>query len=463
MNRRILVLIAAAALAVVTPAAGQEAEPAQGPAEVRSLSLEECVALGLANSKALHASEAEAEASAARSREAEAAKLPWLRLFAGYTRLSEVPPFEVRLPFPPGLPFALPDRIIVSPNYYDNFSFRLGVQQPVFTGGRLRAGAEAAKLDAGAARYDLEKDRNELLYALRSSYWSLYGVMEVERALGEGVRRAEAHLADVRNFFEQGLLTRNDVLRAEVRLSQARLARLDTATAVDAAAVRLNSLTGLPLDTEVRPTTRPEEAGPSEAGPPSESGEVDALVGRAFERRPELKSLDLRVKAGQAGVTVARAGRYPQVLLTGNYYDLRPNPRVLPARDKFYSTWDVGVTLSMDLWDWGAVAGRTRQAKARLAQAEDALGLIRDGVAVEVRQARLELGRARERIAVAREAAAQAAENLRVAGERFREGVALNADVIDAQVTSAEAETALTRSLVELELARARMRRALGE
>ena len=457
MKRKFPTLVVAMALAAALPAASEK----------RPLTMDECVALGLATSKGLHASSSVAEASAAKAKEASAALLPALKLGAGYTRLSEVPPFEVHLPFPAGLPFQIPDKFVVSQNYFNNYTLRLGLQQPLYTGGRLRAGVAAAKYGAEAAELDLAKDRAELVYALRAAYWSLYKTGEFVKAIDENVARTEAHLADVRNFFGQGLLTRNEVLRTEVQLSNVRLARLDAANAADLAQVRLDSLLGLPLDTELDLVTKIDDAavikGSDVAAAAGEDGEAPGLLEKALSLRPEPRAMDLRVKANEAGVAIARSGWYPQVYLAGNYYDLRPNPRLLPAKDKFYSTWDLSLNISMDLWNWGATARQTEQAKARLAQAQDALGMVKDAVAVEIKQCRLELAGARAKIAVAREASTQAEENLRVARERFREGVALNTDVLDAEVLALQAKTNLTQTLVDAELAGARLRKALGE
>ena len=458
MKRKIPALIAAMALAAAVPAASQK----------RPLTLDECVALGLANSKGLHASGAAVEASAAKAKEASAALLPTLKLGAGYTRLSEVPPFEVRLPFPAGLPFPMPEKFVVSPNYFNNLALRLGLQQPLYTGGRLRAGFAAAKLGAEAAELDLTRDRAELIYALRTAYWNLYKAGEFVKTIEENVARTEAHLVDVKNFFDQGLLTRNEVLRAEVQLSNVRLARLDAADAAELACIRLDSLLGLPLDTELEPATMIADAaaleGPEAAAATAgEEGDASGLLEKALVRRPEPRAMDFRVKASEAGVAMARSGWYPQVYLAGNYYDLRPNPRLLPAKDKFYSTWDISLNISMDLWNWGATARQTEQAKARLVQAQDALGMVKDAVALELRQCRLELTGARAKIAVAREAVNQAEENLRIARERFREGVALNTDVLDAEVLALQTKTNLTQTLVDAELARARLSKAMGE
>ncbi|MGB9006919.1 MAG: TolC family protein, partial [Candidatus Aminicenantales bacterium] len=111
---------------------------AAGAAEKRTLTLEQCLELGLANSKGLHASQMAVEASAEKLKEVTASRLPSLKFSANYTRLSEVPPFEVNLPFaaaPSGS-----STFVVSPSYFNNYTLKLGFQQPLFTGFRLQAG-----------------------------------------------------------------------------------------------------------------------------------------------------------------------------------------------------------------------------------------------------------------------------------------------------------------------------------
>jgi outer membrane protein len=446
-----------ALLVSVLPAAAQDV---RGPAK-KVVTLEECVEMGLKTSKALHASEARVEASAARSKEVNASRLPSLKLSGGYTKLSEVPPFEVHLPFPPGFP--VPSTFVVSPNYFDNYSVRLGLQQPLFTGFRLQSGAAMARLGAQAAEQDLAGDRNQVAFAVKNAYWNLFKAGEFKKVVDENTAQLEAHLADVRNFFEQGLLTRNEVLKAEVQLSNMKLARLDAANSVEMAAVWLNNLIGAPLDDPIEPavTTGELEAGARKMS--EEWSDLDGLVDKALGGRPELRAMDLRVKAGEAGVSLAKSGWYPQVALTGNYYNLRPNPRLMPAKDKFTSTWDLGISVSMDLWNWNATLRQTQQAKAQLAQILDGLGQLKDAAAVEVRQNWLALKSAREKIGVAGDAVVQAEENLRVTNERFKEGVALNSDVLDAETALLQAKTGHTQALVDHELAMARLAKAVGE
>jgi len=423
--------------------------PLAGLAQRRPLSLDEAVAAGLEASPALHASRMKVESSTAKSREAAAVRLPSLKLSGGYTRLSEVPPFEVVLPISP-------DPVVVSRNYFNTYGLRLGVQQPLFTGFGLEAGAGSARMLERSAAQDLENDRSNFVFAVKSAYWGLARAREFEKVIDETILQVREHLKDVRAFFDQGLLTKNEVLRAELELSNAELMRIDARNAAEVALATLDSLLGLPLDADVELTTSAEsQASLIPADEPPASGAVAA-------GRPDLRAAEFRVKASELGVKAARAGLYPQVFLTGNYYYLRPNSRFLPARDEFKGTWDVSLSVSFDLWNWGQIKSRADQAKAQLAQAEDARKLLEDQAALEVTQSRLAAGRARDMVRVAGQAVAQAEENLRMTRDRFRQGVALNADVLDADVALLRARMSRTQAAIDLVLAQARLDKALG-
>jgi outer membrane protein len=432
--------------------------PLAARAQTRALSLDEAIAAGLEASPGLHASRMKAESSTAKAREVAAGRLPSLRLGAGYTRLSEVPPFQVTLPISP-------NPIVVSQSYFNNWNMRLSVQQPLFTGFRLEAGTESARMLEKSAGLDLEKDRSEFVFAVKSAYWGLARAREIETVVGETIRQVQEHLKDVRAFFDQGLLTKNEVLRAELQLSNARLMAIDARNAVEMARTSLNSLLGLPVETEVELTTSAESLA-SRAPASGEAGKDAAaarsLIDAALAGRPEIKSADFRIRASEAGLKAAKSGWYPQVSLAGNYYYLRPNSRFLPALDKFKGTWDVGIAVSFDLWNWGQTKNQTEQARAQLGQAQDARKLLEDQAVLDVTQSRLALAQARDKIKVAGEAVGQADENLRTIRERFRQGVALNADVLDAEVFLLQAKTARTQAAIDLVLAQARLEKALG-
>ena len=426
-------------------------------AQRRPLSLEEAVSAGLEASPALHASRMRLQSSTAKAQEVAAARLPSLRLGAGYTRLSEVPPFAVTLP-------GAPEPIVVSENFFNAWNLRLSVEQPLFTGFRLQAGTESARMLERSAGQDLAKDRSELVFSIKTAYWGLARAREFAAVVEETIGQVGEHLKDVRAFFDQGLLTRNEVLRTELQLSNAELLGIDARNAVEVARTSLCTLLGLPLETDFELTTTAESQASRApfADLPDDAEAAGRLVETALDSRPEIRSAEFRVKASEAGLKAARSGRYPQVFLAGNYYYLRPNARYMPAEDRFHGTWDIALSVSFDVWNWGRTADQAEQAKAQLAQARDARKLLEDAAVLEVTQSRLALVQARDKLRVAGQAVGQAEENLRIIRERFRQGVALNSEVIDAETMLFQAKSGRTQAAIDLVLAQARLEKALG-
>jgi outer membrane protein TolC len=441
-------------LLIMVAAAGASAQ------KQMSLTLDQSIGLGLDNSRILHASRMGADAAEARSSEASAAQLPSLKATGSYTRLSDVPPFVLTLPPP------MSGSYTISPTIVNNYNLRLTLQQPLFTGFRVQSGASMADNAAKAAGEDYNRDRSELVYAVTNAYWSLFKAIEFKKLIDETAGQVKAHLTDVQNFLAQGLATNNDVLKVQVQYSSIQLQQIDANNNVQLAMIGLNNVMGIPLETQVTLASAPAEPGMAPGDSligPGTLPAVDILAERALERRPELKALDYRVQAGEDGVRLARSGWFPQVYLTGNYNYARPNQRLVPTQDIFKDTWDVSLVASWDIWNWGSTVHQTHQAQAQLSQVMDAKSALRDGVRLEVTQAYLNLKQSGERIGVSRQGVEQSQENYRVTNERFKSGLALNSDLLDAEVALLQAKTSFTQSLVDYQLSAARLRKAIGQ
>lgn len=412
------------------------------------LTIDDAIATGLAQSRTLRASAARAAAAEARAGEARTASLPVVKGEASYRRLSEVDPFQVQLP-------GAPTPIVISPVVLDNSTFRVSLQQPLFTGFRISNSIEGAERGAEAAGLDNMSDKADMVLAITSAYWSLYQMREVERFAGENVTRLDRYLADARRLMDAGLLTRNDVLKIEVQLSNARLARIDAENDAHLAAMNLNTLLSRPVDMPVELQSSPAEA-------PETRPAADSLTRSALGNRADLQAWRTRVEASRAGVRAAQAGWWPQLALSGSYVYARPNSRVFPVKDEFKGTWDVGVSLSMDLWNWGLTARQTEAAEASLRQQEYLAAQMEDVVALEVNRATLQLDRAAQRSEVATIVLGQAEEQSRTTEQRFKTGLATATDLLDADVSLQQAKMTRSGARVECEIARARLTRALG-
>jgi outer membrane protein len=416
------------------------------------LSVDDAVHIAFDKSKLLHASMMKVQYADAKSSEVNTLLLPSLKFGGAYTRLSSVPSFEVTLPLPP----PAPSKFTLSPAILDNYNLRVSLQQPVFTGWKVQSAVDAAEYSAQATQKDFDKDKSELVYNTKAAYWNLYKAIEIEKVVSETVDQIKAHLKDVQNLQAQGLSTTNDVLKVQVQLSEAQLREIDARNGVRLARINLNNTIGIPLETDIQQKIAPTVKARQFASLPE-------LVNQGIEKRAEIKGMEYRVKAGQAGVVQANSNWYPQVYLTGNYYFNRPNQRFQPVEDSFKDTWDVGVGISFDVWNWGTAVHQADQARAQLAQAQDGLGQLRDAVTLDVTSNFLNMQRAAERITVAEQGVRQAEENYRVTDSRFKQGLTTNTEVLDAEVALMQAKTTLTQSRTDFELAEAGLERSVGE
>ncbi len=98
-----------------------------------------------------------------------------------------------------------------------------------------------------------------------------------------------------------------------------------------------------------------------------------------------------------------------------------------------------------------------------LRQAEDRLALLEDAARVEVNLAVLDVQQTGEKTEVSRIGLDQAHENYRNVKNLFREGMATNSDLLDAEVMLLQAKVGHAGALVECQIAKDKLKKALGE
>jgi outer membrane protein len=415
--------------------------------EKLSLTVEHAIEIGLQNSKILHSSLMKVKSADARISEVNAGRLPSLKLSASYRRLSKIDPAIISV---------LGNSFEIAPSIFDNYSAQLSLFQPVFTGFRLLSGTNIAEYTSSATNEDYNKDKNELIFNIKNAYWSLFKTIQLKNVMDDNVQMIKAHLEDAKNLLKVGMLTGNDVLKLEVQLSNMMFNQVDAENAVKLATVGLNSVLGIALTTSI-------EINSSVNLTQFNYDELNNLINDAVEKRPEIKSADYRIKASEAGVTMAKSSWYPQISLFGNYYSSRPNQRIFPSKDEFKDTWDAGVNLSLNIWDWLTTAHQTEQAEATLSQAKDGLGIIKDNITLEVTQNYLNVNQSKRKIEISQLAVKQADENMRITADKFKNGLALSSEVVDAETAQSTAKINYTNSIVDFELAKARLDKSMGK
>jgi outer membrane protein TolC len=416
-------------------------EVEEPPAEPEVFSLAEAVRFALANSPRLRAARAAIQRAQGQEQAAFAPFLPQVDLVSRYGASS------ANLgPGAPGITGAILPSTLSAAHTFAQAEFEL--QWTLYDFGRTAGRYQQALARERLTKLQLLRAQETVAFDVTAAYLQGLLTAAVRVIQEEAIRRAEATLKDTRSRRAAGVADRDDVLRAEVQLSEAREALVVAEEAELAALARLNTVmgrnAGLPLRLVDR-QTQPEFAW----------GLVQCLE-IAADRRPEVAMAREAVAVAQHGRQVAAADFRPRVYVLGTV------GYVNGANVEGGFQEGAGIHLNQPLYTGGRRQGDLRAADAAVAETVAQAQSLLDNISLEVTLAYRSVVAARKRTDLARPAVEEARENLRLVRSKYRNGNATPTDIVDAETALTRAQQRFSSATYEYLAALARLDYALG-
>jgi len=334
----------------------------------------------------------------------------------------------------------------------DISNFNTSIQQSLFAGGSITSNYRLEKLGVDLSRNNVEVVKRDIVLEVREGYFNILNSQKLVEVATQTVKQFEAQLEVTRAFFEVGIVPKNDVLQAEVRLAQARQDLIKAENGLALARSSFNTLLrreiNAPLNLvdilEYKPFIF----------------RLEECTDEALQKRHEIRGAELNIGQTKESVKIARSGFFPTINLTGGYNRLSEELGLMG--DLRSERWTVQALATFTLWEWGKTAYEVGESKVKVTQAEDSKNQLIDGIIFEVKQDYLNLLTAERNIGVAEKAIEQAEENLRMNEERYKYQVATATDVLDAVTLLAQARVNYYSALSDFNIAKARLERAMG-
>jgi len=398
------------------------------------MTLEQAIKQGIDNNRQLKISNYKVALAETKYKEAVDLTLPSLKASAGYTRLSDVD--EPKIQFP-----GAPEPVALFPVYVNNYSGKVSLSETVFSGFRLKYAMESQKLLQQAAKLDATKDRDEVVFNIINSYFNLYKLQQAIQIVTENLRSLDQRINESQKMEGQGILLHNDLLKLQLQRSNTELTQIDLRNNLSVATYNFNILIGSNEKSTVNiDSTIVKE---TDALKP-----LDEFISDALKSRSDLQATQTRSKSMENNFRIAKNSYYPQLAVAANYYDARPNPRVIPPQDKFVTTWDAGVVLTWDLMNLYSNKHNVADTRIQVQQSEENIHLLEDGIRMEVNQSYVACQESKQKIEVMQSTLQQAEENNRIVSSRYKSSLALTSEVVDA-------DAALLQANINLALAKA--------
>lgn len=393
--------------------------------DTKNLSLNEAIELSIKNSKQLKVSTAKIQEATASLTEAIQRRLPDASVTGSYMKLSNA---NVSLKTQQqsggsggnGGGGGTPK---ISQAMYGIANVGL----PLYTGGKIRYGIESSRFLAEAAKLDADNDKENVIENTVEAYVNLYKARKAVDLVTANLTGAKQRVKDFSNLEQNGLLARNDLLKAELQESNTELSLLDAENNWELANLNMNLMLGLPDKTVLTlDSTIVNQNFKAEA--------LDDYVQSAIKNRKDVQSLDLRKQAAESGVKVTRGDYYPNVQLSGGYI-AADIPKFLTITNAV----NIGVGFSYNIASLWKTKAKVEGAEARVREVQANEELLNDNIRLQVNKAYLNFLSSQKKIDVNATAVQQADENYRIINNKYQNGLATTTDLLDADVARLQA------------------------
>jgi outer membrane protein len=297
---------------------------------------------------------------------------------------------------------------------------------------------------------NLNATEDATILSVKQAY---YAVLQAKRNLvvaADVIKQYQLHLDQAQGFYKVGTNAKIDVITAQVNLSNAKLALINADNTLKIAWVTLRNSMGVP--------DAPEFTIEDNLSFHKYDITLAEAAARAFENRPDLKSIISQVNAAEENISLQRTGYYP--VLSGNASYTKEEIYLAPYTSG--TTWEVGVALTIPLFNGFLTDHQVAAAKSNLYLLKANEETLRQQITLNVRQSYLNLLAAEASISAAKLSADESTENLALANGRYTAGVGSTIEVSDAFASYVSAEAAYNAALYNYKIAQASIENAMG-
>lgn len=337
------------------------------------------------------------------------------------------------------------------------FAGSIFLKQPLFMGGAITAANKIADITSDMADDNITLRNQSTLYNIDQAYWTVVSLKQKQK-LAYSFRDLVKKLDnDVQKMIKQGVATRADGLKVQVRVNEADMQITQVDDGLVLAKMLLCQLCGLPMDESITLADENKDHIDTDASIAAEGYTPD----KDISSRPEIRILQNTVNLGEQNTKLVRAAFLPHLALTGGYSITNPN--VFNGFQKNFSgVWNVGVMLQVPIWNWFDGKYKIRASKAATGMARLELADAQEKINLQITQSRFKVKEAHKKLAMAEKNISSAEENLRCAQVGFKEGVMESTDVLAAQTAWQQAQSQKIDAQVGVKLAQVNLEKALG-
>lgn len=302
----------------------------------------------------------------------------------------------------------------------DYWNFSLTGMQPVFMGGKIINAKKFAEKEKEVMKSELKKIENEVTNEVINSYLNVIlssDLIKLRKKVLEGMKK---HRDDAKRLMDEGLIAKNEYLRAEVAVADAERVMFDDENKLELSKISLKSIMGIKSDQEIII---------EDSLIFHESTETLSFLKKKMEdKHPVFQILRLKREEAEIKQKIDKADFLPKIYLTGKYEIMQSYLSILEPE------WVVGIQTSINLFNGFKDYEKLKQNKYILSEIDYLEADTKRKMNLLIDKSYKEKENSINRYRKLDVNIALAEENLRLNSSRFSTGIGTALDVIDAEL-----------------------------
>lgn len=331
---------------------------------------------------------------------------------------------------------------------------QVGLTQPIYMGGKIRAYNQLAGLSEKLAESGREQELQNVILETDEAYWQIVSLANRQKLAEKFVETLKKFEHDIEIMYETGMSAKADMLSVKVKLNQAEMTLMRVDDGLSLSRMALNQICGLPVDSIY---TLKEEL--LNTLPVSEAEAVS--LEQIYNNRPEISSLTLVTDIYRKKERIVRSEYLPTIAFMANYFAMTPS-FFDGISTKLDGMWSVGIGVKAPVFHWGASRKSVRSAKAETNLMHYKLQEAKEKIELQVNQAQFKVKEAVRKMEVAKANQGKADENLKYADLGFQEGTIPVSNVLEAQTAWLSAHSDVIDTQIEMKLCEVYLQKAYG-
>ena len=306
------------------------------------------------------------------------------------------------------------------------------VAMPLFNGNKINYSIKANEYLLKAAELDANANKNELILNTIQAYTNLYKCTISSKLIKENKTQASKRLKDIEQLYKNNIVSRNDLLKAQLQLQQVELQELEVSSELELSKINMNLLLGL---TSTNPLDVDSNYADQLQIDQLTINSIDYWENLVMQERPELLSLNNRIEASKKNIQILKSDNYPSFALSGGYIYADINNFL-----GISNALNGGIAMRYSISSLWKGSEKITQAKSKTMELELMKSQLSDQVKLQVNKSFQQFVVAKQKINVFRNSIQQVSENYKIVESKYKNNLATVQELLDADVLQFQAK-----------------------